>query len=99
MVEIASRSAPVSVFTSVSDKKSHKASTTDWLCVPPPPPPPHPSTITFLPLGLDRHMYDNVDLKGECHLYDDEGKLRDSTPDLIPAVKPKVPLEDEQVTD
>ncbi|XP_056264483.1 signal-induced proliferation-associated protein 1 isoform X3 [Pseudoliparis swirei] len=46
--------------------------------------------------ACDGHMYDNVDLKGECHLYDDEGKLRDSTPDLIPAVKPKVPLEDEQ---
>lgn len=45
-------------------------------------------------------MYDNVGyLKGERHIYENVGELRDATPDLILAVKPKAPLlEDEQVT-
>ncbi|XP_037604225.1 signal-induced proliferation-associated protein 1 isoform X1 [Sebastes umbrosus] len=46
----------------------------------------------------DGHVYDNVVLKGERHIYENIGKLRDATPDLILAVKPKVPLEDEQFT-
>ncbi|KAL7389353.1 hypothetical protein ABVT39_002236 [Epinephelus coioides] len=44
----------------------------------------------------DGHVYDNVGLKGERHIYENIGELRDATPDLILAVKPKVPLEDEQ---
>ncbi|KAK1882897.1 Signal-induced proliferation-associated 1-like protein 1 [Dissostichus eleginoides] len=44
----------------------------------------------------DRHVYDNVGLKGERHIYENDGELRNATPDLILAVKPKVPLEDEQ---
>ncbi|XP_071316731.1 signal-induced proliferation-associated protein 1 isoform X4 [Trachinotus anak] len=44
----------------------------------------------------DGHMYDNVALKVEHHIYENVGELRDATPDLILAVKPKVPLEDEQ---
>ncbi|KAM3869220.1 LOW QUALITY PROTEIN: signal-induced proliferation-associated protein 1 [Diretmus argenteus] len=44
----------------------------------------------------DGHVYDNVGLKVEHHIYDNCGELRDATPDLILAVKPKVPLEDEQ---
>ncbi|XP_074467835.1 signal-induced proliferation-associated protein 1 isoform X3 [Sebastes fasciatus] len=46
----------------------------------------------------DGHVYDNVVLKGERHIYENIGELRDATPDLILAVKPKVPLEDEQFT-
>ncbi|XP_019133612.2 signal-induced proliferation-associated protein 1 isoform X2 [Larimichthys crocea] len=44
----------------------------------------------------DTHVYDNVVLKGERHIYENVGELRDATPDLILAVKPKLPLEDEQ---
>ncbi|XP_034746869.1 signal-induced proliferation-associated protein 1 isoform X1 [Etheostoma cragini] len=44
----------------------------------------------------DGHVYDNVGLKGERHISENIGELRDATPDLILAVKPKVPLEDEQ---
>ncbi|XP_029924062.1 signal-induced proliferation-associated 1-like protein 2 isoform X2 [Myripristis murdjan] len=46
----------------------------------------------------DGHVYDNVGVKVDCHIYENPGELRDATPDLILAVKPKVPLEDEQVT-
>ncbi|XP_061596694.1 signal-induced proliferation-associated 1-like protein 2 [Cololabis saira] len=44
----------------------------------------------------DGHMYDNTRLKAEQHIYENVGELRDATPDLILAVKPKLPLEDEQ---
>lgn len=40
-----------------------------------------------------RHVYDN---EGH-HIYENVGELRDATPDLILAVKPKVPVEEEQV--
>ncbi|XP_072231871.1 signal-induced proliferation-associated protein 1 isoform X2 [Leuresthes tenuis] len=43
----------------------------------------------------DGHVYDNVG-QVERHIYENIGELRDATPDLILAVKPKVPLEDEQ---
>lgn len=55
-------------------------------------------TTSLPPCLVDRHVYDNVGLKGERHIYENIGELRDATPDLILAVKPKVPLEDEQVT-
>lgn len=48
-------------------------------------------------MSSNRHVYDNVALKGGRHIYENVGELRDATPDLILAVKPKVPLEDEQV--
>ncbi|XP_069366321.1 signal-induced proliferation-associated protein 1 isoform X2 [Paralichthys olivaceus] len=44
----------------------------------------------------DGHVYDNAGLKPERHINENLGELRDNTPDLILAVKPKVPLEDEQ---
>ncbi|CAB1419978.1 unnamed protein product [Pleuronectes platessa] len=44
----------------------------------------------------DGHVYENEALKPECHIYENLGELRDDTPDLILAVKSKVPLEDEQ---
>ncbi|KAM4545265.1 signal-induced proliferation-associated protein 1 isoform 1-T6 [Odontesthes bonariensis] len=44
----------------------------------------------------DGHVYDNVGEKVGRHIYENIGELRDATPDLILAVKPKVPLEDEQ---
>lgn len=44
-----------------------------------------------------RHVYDNVGLKVEHHIYENIGELRDATPDLILEVKPKVALDDEQV--
>lgn len=47
--------------------------------------------------SVSRHVYDNVGLKGEHHIYENVGELRDATPDLILAVKPKVPMEEEQV--
>ncbi|XP_029956242.1 signal-induced proliferation-associated protein 1 isoform X2 [Salarias fasciatus] len=46
--------------------------------------------------SCDRHVYDNVGLKAEHHIYENAGELRDATPDLILAVKPKAALEDEQ---
>lgn len=55
-------------------------------------------TLRFPSCLTCRHVYDNVGLKVECHIYENIGELRDPTPDLILAVKPKVPLEDEQVT-
>lgn len=38
-------------------------------------------------------------LKVDGHIYENVGALRDATPDLILAVKPKVSLEEEQVTE
>ncbi len=43
-----------------------------------------------------RHVYDNVGLKANRHVYENPEELRDETPDLILAVKPKVPLEQEE---
>ena len=37
-------------------------------------------------------------LKVDGHIYENSGELRDATPDLILAVKPKVPLDGEQVS-
>ncbi|XP_032431521.1 signal-induced proliferation-associated 1-like protein 2 isoform X1 [Xiphophorus hellerii] len=44
----------------------------------------------------DGHVYDNVMMKEKRHIYENVGELRDATPDLILAVKPKVPPEEEQ---
>ncbi|XP_045546003.1 signal-induced proliferation-associated protein 1 isoform X5 [Salmo salar] len=44
----------------------------------------------------DRHLYDNVGVKLKHHIYENPGELRDATPDLILAVKPKMPLDEEQ---
>ncbi|XP_036436473.1 signal-induced proliferation-associated protein 1 isoform X1 [Colossoma macropomum] len=44
---------------------------------------------------FDGHVYDNVGLKVNRHIYENPGELKDATPDLILAVKPKVPLEEE----
>ncbi|XP_026183603.1 signal-induced proliferation-associated 1-like protein 2 isoform X2 [Mastacembelus armatus] len=38
----------------------------------------------------DEHVYDNMGLKMERHIYENIGELRDATPDLILAVKPKL---------
>ncbi|XP_020778493.1 signal-induced proliferation-associated 1-like protein 2 [Boleophthalmus pectinirostris] len=45
---------------------------------------------------FDGDVYDNDPLKIDHHIYENVGELRDATPDLILAVKPKVPLEEEQ---
>ncbi|XP_062341875.1 signal-induced proliferation-associated protein 1-like [Osmerus eperlanus] len=46
----------------------------------------------------DRHVYDNVGLKVDEPVYENCGELRDATPDLILAVKPKAPpLDGEQL--
>ncbi|XP_014051863.1 signal-induced proliferation-associated 1-like protein 2 isoform X2 [Salmo salar] len=42
------------------------------------------------------HVYDNVGVKMERHIYENPGELRDATPDLILAVKSKVPLDEQQ---
>ncbi|XP_041750067.1 signal-induced proliferation-associated protein 1 isoform X2 [Coregonus clupeaformis] len=44
----------------------------------------------------DGHVYDNVGVKVERHIYENLGELSDAMPDLILAVKPKVPLNEEQ---
>ncbi|TRY90507.1 hypothetical protein DNTS_002643 [Danionella cerebrum] len=44
---------------------------------------------------LEGHVYDNVGLKNPRHIYDNPGELRDQTPDLILAVKPKMTQEHE----
>lgn len=59
-------------------------------------PPPATTSNTNV---QSRHVYDNVGLKGNEHIYENVGELRDATPDLILAVKPKVPLDEEQVMD
>lgn len=41
------------------------------------------------------HVYDNVGVKVNRHIYENPGELSDVTPDLILAVKPKVPLQEE----
>ncbi|XP_037544036.1 signal-induced proliferation-associated 1-like protein 1 [Nematolebias whitei] len=46
----------------------------------------------------DGHVYDNVGMKVGQHIYENVRELRDATPDLILAVKPKVPAEDLQFT-
>lgn len=51
------------------------------------------------PPCYNRPVYDNVGLKVDGHIYENVGALRDATPDLILAVKPKVSLEEEQVTE
>ncbi|XP_051574344.1 signal-induced proliferation-associated 1-like protein 2 isoform X2 [Myxocyprinus asiaticus] len=45
---------------------------------------------------LEGHVYVNVGLKGNGHIYENPGELRDATPDLILAVKSKVPPEHEE---
>uniref|UniRef100_W5KHN2 Signal-induced proliferation-associated 1 n=1 Tax=Astyanax mexicanus TaxID=7994 RepID=W5KHN2_ASTMX len=59
----------------------------------------HKIHITVIPPdenGKPRsHVYDNVALKTKRHIYENPGELRDATPDLILAVKPKVPLDEE----
>ncbi|XP_016148729.1 signal-induced proliferation-associated protein 1 [Sinocyclocheilus grahami] len=45
---------------------------------------------------IEGHVNDNVGLKANRHIYENPGELRDETPDLILAVKPKVPPEQEQ---
>ncbi|KAM6970688.1 signal-induced proliferation-associated protein 1 isoform 2-T3 [Aplochiton taeniatus] len=42
----------------------------------------------------DGHVYDNVGVKLEHNVYENPGELPDATPDLIPAVKPKLPIDD-----
>ncbi|KAK7925521.1 hypothetical protein WMY93_007831 [Mugilogobius chulae] len=44
----------------------------------------------------DGDEYSNEPLKLDHHIYENVGELRDATPDLILAVKPKVPLDEEQ---
>lgn len=44
----------------------------------------------------DEQGFDSVGVKVECHIYENPGELRDATPDLILAVKPKLPLDDQQ---
>ncbi|KAM8900173.1 signal-induced proliferation-associated protein 1 isoform 1-T2 [Spinachia spinachia] len=46
--------------------------------------------------ACDGHVNDHVGLKGERHIYANVCELRDATPDLILAVKPKVPRDDQQ---
>ncbi|XP_053703157.1 signal-induced proliferation-associated 1-like protein 2 [Synchiropus splendidus] len=43
------------------------------------------------------HVYDNVGGRVERPIYENVGELRDTTPDLIRAVKPKIQVEDQQV--
>lgn len=47
---------------------------------------------------MDRHVYDNVGMNVGHHVYENVRELRDATPDLILAVKPKVAVEEQQVT-
>ncbi|XP_042617131.1 signal-induced proliferation-associated protein 1-like isoform X2 [Cyprinus carpio] len=45
---------------------------------------------------IEGHVYDNVGLKANRHIYENPTELWGETPDLILAVKPKVPLEQEE---
>ncbi|XP_031428336.1 signal-induced proliferation-associated protein 1 isoform X2 [Clupea harengus] len=44
---------------------------------------------------LEGHVYDNVAVKVDRHIYENPGELMDATPDLILAVKPKMTVEEE----
>ncbi|XP_061608928.1 signal-induced proliferation-associated 1-like protein 2 [Phyllopteryx taeniolatus] len=46
--------------------------------------------------SCEGHIYDNVAFKEDRHIYGNVGELRDATPDLILAVKPKFVPQDEQ---
>ncbi|XP_052456880.1 signal-induced proliferation-associated protein 1 isoform X1 [Carassius gibelio] len=45
---------------------------------------------------IEEHVYDNVGQKANRHIYENPSELWGETPDLILAVKPKVPLEQEE---
>ncbi|KAG5853125.1 hypothetical protein ANANG_G00069770 [Anguilla anguilla] len=45
----------------------------------------------------DEHAYDNVGESADGNVYENTGALRDATPDLILAVKPKVPLDEDEL--
>ncbi|XP_035263633.1 signal-induced proliferation-associated 1-like protein 2 isoform X3 [Anguilla anguilla] len=45
----------------------------------------------------DEHAYDNVRESADGNVYENTGALRDATPDLILAVKPKVPLDEDEL--
>lgn len=56
------------------------------------------SNLIFFPVYVFMcfsHVYDNVGVKVNRHIYENPGELSDVTPDLILAVKPKVPLQEE----
>ncbi|KAI1898648.1 hypothetical protein AGOR_G00074540 [Albula goreensis] len=73
-------------------------------------PPSQPPEITATPLirsyslerhpphqdSSDEHVYDNVKESADRNFYENMGALRDATPDLILAVKPKVPLDEDE---
>ncbi|KAG9346522.1 hypothetical protein JZ751_006833, partial [Albula glossodonta] len=46
--------------------------------------------------GAIKHVYDNVKESADRNFYENMGTLRDATPDLILAVKPKVPLDEDE---
>ncbi|XP_061090961.1 signal-induced proliferation-associated protein 1-like isoform X2 [Conger conger] len=45
----------------------------------------------------DDHTYENMKDLSDRNIYENMGALRDTTPDLILAVKPKVPLDEEEL--
>ncbi|KAK0151578.1 Signal-induced proliferation-associated 1-like protein 1 [Merluccius polli] len=58
--------------------------------------PPHPSQTqgrdsTLLTRSISLERQDDLGMKVECHIFENPGELRDATPDLILAVKPKLP--------
>ncbi|KAG7484766.1 hypothetical protein MATL_G00053440 [Megalops atlanticus] len=46
--------------------------------------------------SCDGHVYDNVWVSADRHIYENVGELKNATPDLILAVNPKIPLEEEE---
>ncbi|KAG7272724.1 hypothetical protein CRUP_038170 [Coryphaenoides rupestris] len=44
----------------------------------------------------DDQGFESMGVKVEGHIYENPRELRDATPDLIPTVKPKLPLDDQQ---
>ncbi|XP_036380178.1 signal-induced proliferation-associated 1-like protein 2 [Megalops cyprinoides] len=46
--------------------------------------------------SCDGHVYDNIWVSADRHVYENVGELRNATPDLILAVNPRIPLEEEE---
>lgn len=41
-------------------------------------------------------MYDNVPVRKDSHIYENVWELHNATPDLIRALNPRVPIEEEE---
>ncbi|KAJ8348179.1 hypothetical protein SKAU_G00267680 [Synaphobranchus kaupii] len=62
-----------------------------------PSPTRHYSLKTCQDSADDGHVYDNVRVAVDSHIYENVWEMRNATPDLILALNPKVPMEEEEL--